>query len=288
MLTKDVKQLDVQERFLYWISERESIRKNKECNKPRPWTDDKILQSYRFCNVRRMDDKVSRWLLENWYKPYYNHPMMLTAVACARFFNLPESLEQITDIVFSKKWKPDKIVARLREYRDKGNKVFNGAYMVRGNDGIDKIDCVVNHYVSNLFEYETYPIDLPTDSMKESHSLIYAKYGFGSFMAGQIVADLRWAVDGAWKDRNQWAPIGPGSLRGMNVYQGRDYNKPLHQDQFSEELREVISLCKSKLPKTITTRLEAIDYQNCFCEFWKYSRTLLDVSRPKQKYSGYE
>ena len=70
---------DPKNRFLYWIKERESIRKKKEAGNPKPWTDDPILQNYRFCNVRRMDDTVSQWLLKNWYEPYFDHPNMLSA-----------------------------------------------------------------------------------------------------------------------------------------------------------------------------------------------------------------
>jgi len=44
---------------------REALRKAKEAGGPPPWTIDEILQKYRFCNVRRADDRVSKWLIEN-------------------------------------------------------------------------------------------------------------------------------------------------------------------------------------------------------------------------------
>ena len=47
------------DRLVYYINERESIRKLREAGYPKPWTQDKILQTYRFCNVNREDDTVT-------------------------------------------------------------------------------------------------------------------------------------------------------------------------------------------------------------------------------------
>lgn len=280
-LEEKIKPMSPENRFLYWIEERELIRALKTKGRERPWTDDPILSSYRFCNVRRMDDKVSRWLLENWYKPYFNHPNMLQAVACARFFNKPEALAQITSIVFSKGWKPQSILKTLRDYRDKGNTVFNGAYMVRGNDGIDKIDCVLNHYINHLWE-----VRLDTTSMDLSHQTINACYGFGSFMAGQIVADLRWAIDGTWRDKRSWAPQGPGSTRGIcRLYGEKPTPTGVSTEEFKGRMAYVIELVASTLPR-IYKKLEGIDVQNCLCEYDKYERALWGQGRPKSKYQG--
>jgi hypothetical protein len=43
---------------------------------------------------------------------------------------------------------------------------------------------------------------------------------------------------------------------------------------------------RKHLPMSITKRLEAIDWQNCCCEYDKYSRTLFGEGRPKQRYPG--
>lgn len=271
------------QRLWNWITERESIRLKKERGVPKPWTRDPILQTYRFCNVRRMDDKVSVWLNDNWYQPYYGHRSMVFAVGLARFINKSESLGLITNFVFDKPKPQWSIIkAELREHRDKGNTIFNGAYMVRGNDGMDKIECVVDWYVKPLEEIET----LTTDTMKESWLQILEYYGMGSFMAGQVVADLRHAVSGEWSDRNSWAPIGPGSRRGMNRYLNRSVNSPLAQTEFLEELNKLMIEGCNSLPVFITKRLEAHDWQNCLCEFDKHERIINNEGKPKQLYKG--
>ena len=280
MITEDVFKLSNMDRLLYYISEREAIRLKKTHNKPKPWTDDEILQTYRFTNVRRMDDKVSVWLLDNWYTRYFNHLNMVVACTLARFINNPSTLEVIG---FPTAWNSDKIRQDLRSYRDIGNHIFNAAYMVRGNDGIDKISAVVDHYCQPLVDD---PVSVDPDSMFRTWSKIKRRYGFGSFMAGQVVADLRHAVKGNWKDKDTWAPVGPGSMRGLNRLLNRPIKYVVSQEQFLTELTEIIKDCRMKVGNSITDRMEAHDYQNCLCEYDKYERVLNLEGRPKQLYPG--
>ena len=286
-------------RLAYWATEREKVRSLKEQASEKPWTTDPILQSYRFCNVRRMDDKVSRWLMENWYGPFFDHPNMLAAVALARFVNKPESLVLLTEHLFTgKKGTPpwwDTIKALLRTVKKTGGTVFNGAYMVRGNSAVtkDKVVIVVDEYVKPMFEvHKTFPL-VRRDSMQQTHKLLVHRYGFGSFMAGQVVADLRWAVKGEWKDRMTWAPMGPGSARGLaRLVNPEDWKTTAKRHvtqpyvwlkRFQEHVLHVLP---PLLPRELSNKLEGHDYQNCLCEFDKYERALWGEGKPKQKYPG--
>jgi len=266
------------DRLVYWIRERETIRQRKEAGEPWPWTDDPILRRYRFCNVIRRDDRVSRWLIRHWYNPYKDHPNMLIACALARFFNRPETLELIG---FPETWEPERVKQQLRAYRRQGNTIFNGAYMVRGNDGTDKVSCVVDYTVCPLADN---PPPINTDSMRKTWAALVPRRGMGSFMAGQITADLRLALTGQWKDRRVWAPMGPGSRRGLNRVLERRLNHPLNQEAFESYLTELINNLEPKLPRGLTRRMEAIDWQNCLCEFDRYERTLFNQGRPKRIY----
>ena len=59
-----------QELFLYWVKERLQIYYSKESNEPKPWTKDTILQQYKFCNVHREHDTVTKWIKYNWRDKY--------------------------------------------------------------------------------------------------------------------------------------------------------------------------------------------------------------------------
>lgn len=300
MKIADVKKLKPVERYIYFIKERERVRILKEGGYPKPWTDDEILQQYRFCNIRRMDDKVSKWLYQNWYQPYYNHPNMLVACVIARHFNVIHVFERITKCVFGGSrtdttYSPMSALAIIQDLKCQGKTVFNGAYMIHADKSADKSEMVINRVVQPFYDN---PPKLDYTSMEQCVGALTSFWNIGSFMAGQIVADLRWAACGpydaigkredTWKDRHTWAPIGPGSKRGMNRLLERDLACNLPQEEFMAHLSALIVECKSKLPKEIHSRLEAMDYQNCCCEFDKLDRTIFDGKKPKQKYPGRE
>lgn len=280
MLIEQVRKLLPLDRLAYWVKERDAIRVSRSLKSPPPWTDDDILAIYRFCNVRRMDDKVSTWLYNSWYRPYKDHPNMLVAVTLARHLNRVETLSKVG---FPKQWRPEEIKTVVRKIQAGGEKAFSAAYMVRGIGTADKIEMVVDKVCQPLVDSSP---QLDTSSMQECVETLLPYWGFSSFMAGQVVADLRWALSGSWKDRNSWAPIGPGSKRGMNRVMGRETNKPLSQEQFLEELQQLKERCSTKLPSSVTSRMEMQDWQNCMCEYDKYSRALLGEGKPKQLYKG--
>ena len=50
------------DRYFYWLHERETIRiRKEERGDPPPWTDDPILQEFKFCQVFREHDRTTRW-----------------------------------------------------------------------------------------------------------------------------------------------------------------------------------------------------------------------------------
>lgn len=274
-------------RIAYWIKERESIRLKREAGKPRPWTLDPILNEYRFCNVRRMDDKVSQWLLANWLKRFANHPLILPIVALGRFINTPDALKEVQG--FISKWDGTKktslpILTTLQARRARGETVFNAAYIVTGNAAGrsgDKLASVFNCFLQGIIDGKP---KIDVSSMEKSVESLLPLSGIASFMAGQIVADLRHTLPGKWSDKHVWAAHGPGSRRGLNRVIGRDVDARWKTDVWNAAFTQYMFDVKKIVPESITSRLEAIDYQNCLCEFDKYSRTLLGEGKPKRKY----
>ena len=274
--------------LFYWIKERETIRLAKKNGERWPWTDDEILRTYRFCNVRRMDDKVSQWLMNNWYnKPFFESLGLeqVRAVALARFINKPETLMYLSQFVLNNTLiDTDGIKRIIRQMKEAGATIFNSAYMVRGNDGVDKISSVIDYYIESIDNR----ISINGQSMKEDHTSLNSCYGFGSFMAGQVIADLRYIFPKKpWKDRMTWAPIGPGSARGLNRLMGLRVDSKIAKQNTLDEYVPMVLKKLSRLWKSWgfgECRLEAMDIQNCFCEFDKYCRTVYEEGRPKQLY----
>ena len=75
------------DKVLLFINKREVIRCLREKGLPPPWINDPILQKWSFTNVRREDDRTTRWVAVNWREPNRNDPNLFFAMALAVFVN---------------------------------------------------------------------------------------------------------------------------------------------------------------------------------------------------------
>jgi hypothetical protein len=119
-------------------------------------------------------------------------------------------------------------------------------------------------------------------TLAAAHAFLMQLEGFGSFMAAQVVADLKnteghplsFAPD--WWN---WSAPGPGSLRGLKwlgtpVIRGISYEEIIKELHYKvHELVYPIHMCEQ-------------DLQNCLCEFDKYMRVQTGTGRSKRNYDG--
>jgi hypothetical protein len=265
--------------LFHWIKERESIRLKKEAGEPKPWTTDPILQSYRFCNVHREHDTVTRWIRNHWTQS--EHPNFVLAMAMARFINWPDTLQ---DVGFPHVWEPWHIKNVMNSRGKYGHKVWTSAYIVSTNGRkSNKVDYIVDEVLGPLAHAH---IDVsPKDTLASMHKRLIFFSGIGTFMSGQIIADLKNTIGCPLNDApdfSTWCTPGPGSLRGANRIIGRLKEAPITNDGFLEIV--------NKIQKIVAERtdiiLHAQDMQNCLCEFDKYMRVKNAEGRPRQSYPG--
>lgn len=271
--------MNVQSELLHWVKERESIRIKKEAGEPKPWTTDPVLRDYKFCNVSRADDRVTRWIFDNWLYPNSDSPNIAFAMCVARIFNWPETLEAIG---FPHTWEPEKVRSTLKQRREAGHKIFTGAYTVSTCGlSMDKIDYCVDVVFTPLSKTIVNPDGL--ERLEEVWKDLNQYQGFSSFMSGQVVADLKYIEPlKSASDWNTFAPLGPGSIRGLNRYFGRALAYNVKQQQGTKELLEIQSIIKSELAMEVALH----DVQNCMCEFDKYMRLKYDNGKVRSKYNG--
>lgn len=85
-----------------WMIERETVRLRKEAGCRRPWTENKFLQNYRFTNVRREDDKNSRWLIDNIaLNPDLEVWEKIVNMLCARMYNNLNTMKSLFPFDFN-------------------------------------------------------------------------------------------------------------------------------------------------------------------------------------------
>lgn len=271
------------EDWAYWITEREVMRKRKASSWSYPYSEDWNMAATRYCNVRRMDDKVSIWLVENWYSELgIDSPPrdLICSALAARMINRTDTLAHIGAPYSG--WNYKSYLERMYEVKSSGVPVFTNAYIINGASGGPKIEQVLSAidkcYKTKPFHY------LDKYSMQNTAKHLHSLPGIGGFMAGQVVADLRWVLDrdDYWTDRMVWAPPGPGSSRGMKYLLGlasahdmAGRGKDLSERQFLHYLPALIDIARKHptVGKVFKERrLEAHDIQNTLCELGKYIR----------------
>lgn len=276
---------EVQRDFYQWIVDREDARIGKELGLQKPWTQNPIIQQYKFTNVRREDDRVTKWIKDNWRDPYEGHPNMWFAMCVARLFNWPDTLEMISfpiPYVYDMGEWLEKARTFLKYERSKGKKIFTGAYLVSTNGmSMDKIDYILDIVLKPLWEKGRAPLD--SETLEEYHKFLTQFNGLGSFMAGQVIADLKYTP--VLADASDWwdfAPLGPGSTKGLNIYNGKDASKPLKQQQGLIWMKHL----QKEVEVRLGMKLDIHDVQNCCCEYSKYIRVKYFNGRTRSLYNG--
>lgn len=265
-----------------FIQERHAIYTRRLEGLPKPWTQDPILQNYRFCNVYRENDTVTRWIARNWRDPNTDDSNVWFAMAVARFVNWPASLDEVG---YPAPWMSEHFSTRLLSRAALGLKVFTGAYIVHAGRG-SKVTHVADKILTPLWEKRDY-VRESTTSLARFHKRLMEFNGVGSFMAGQIVCDTKYTrmLDTAL-DWWTWACSGPGSQRGLNRILDRPFTQAWDESEWYSNMLQLHSQIAPLIIEKGMPPIHMQDLQNCLCEFDKYERARLGQGRPRNNYPG--
>lgn len=247
---------------------------------------DPIIAEFRFCNVRRNDDRVTKWIHEHYLEYFSSSPYLWFALVVARIFNNEDTLDDIRTFVLP--YDPKMMRARLKARSKAGRKNFNAAYIVSTNGRtMDKVDYVIDIVLKPLWKRRDFLTKLMNvGQLANAHLALCDQQGLGSFMAAQVLGDWKYAPDGrVWEDFHTFAASGPGSKRGLNRVLGFPTDAPWREHVFRSKLQELRDATNLRLAMQPLT---AQDIQNCLCEFDKYERVRWGEGRPKQKYKPKE
>lgn len=275
---------DVYDLYWHWASERQRIFWSKLRGEPAPWTDDPILQEYKFCNAYRASDRVSQYLIRNViYDGREGERDAADAffrIILFKLFN-KEGTWEILGEGLGREVSLDTFGEReyakvLTEATDAGERIYTDAYMSCANKAFGYDRKHENHLalISKMFVQDGLADKLlATKDMKEAFELIRAYPLIGDFMAYQLVTDLCYSphLD---HSEDQFTVAGPGSERGikkafedMGDYSKEDIIRMMYERQ--DEEFERLGLDFERLG---TRPLQLIDCQNIFCELDKYCR----------------
>lgn len=266
------------DRYCYWQLEREKIRIKKEVLKQEPpWTDDPILQEFKFCQVFREDDRTTRWFRTHIREPLRDKPSVLMATVIFRWFNFINTGRTLIEQDLLLNWDRKKAIEEIT----KQPKWVTGAYIIKTPNGMNKVTGVAE-CVSHMWQDREYLIDLleePDASLEKTWHLLRDYPYMGPFMAYEVVTDLRhtYLLENA-DDIMTWANAGPGAMRGLNRLTGRELSFSQRSHDWNGEMQELFALVLNRLDRSefrsfnLLSPYEMREIEGGLCEFDKYSR----------------
>lgn len=285
----------------YWrfAAERQAIFFARLANRPPPWTNDPILQEYKFTNAYRASDRVSQYLIKQVI--YDGDPSaedVFFRTMLFKVFNRIDTWELLTREVGAISFATysfRRYDAILSKAIDAGDRIYSAAYIMPSGGRLSE-DGRKHRMHLKLIERmmrEELPArfaDVP--SMGKAFELLRTYPTIGDFLAYQYVTDLNYSTLTGFSEMEFVAP-GPGALNGIRKcfsdlggLSEADIIKVVADRQQAEFERLGLSF------QSLWGRpLQLIDCQNLFCEVDKYARVkhpecagVTDRKRIKQKY----
>lgn len=288
---------------LFWefVAERQAIwHRRSILGLPAPWTDDPVLRRERFTNVYRELDPGTKYAASSILEHQASRADKLFNLMLYRLIGR-STTHSMLGFQALDEFSAPKLSRSLREIRDAGIPPFTAAYMVSAYSSMGSTDKIEN--VSRLFAllHRDFPalferVDRATMS-SEVHALLQSSYGFGNFLAYQVLVDTLYPVsayDGCGLlpfNHDDWASAGPGAQRGIKVLTGSVSSATnlgvmrwLRDHQSDEFERLELPFVYLRDAGNDPVPLTLANIQNCLCEFYKYVKIQDGTGRGRRKF----
>ncbi|MHB8523785.1 MAG: nucleotide kinase domain-containing protein [Limisphaerales bacterium] len=266
----------------YWrfVAERQAIFFRRLRSELPPWTNDPILQEYKFTNAYRASDRTSQYLIRKViYAGDQDPDEIVFRTLLFKLFNRIETWELLSRSVGHISYRDYSFAeydAVLTEAMDRGQTIYSAAYIMPSG-GRSSPSSRKHRLHLRLIE-QMLTDDLPTrlvhaKSMAKAFALLRGYATIGDFLAYQYVTDLNYGTLLNFTEMDFVVP-GPGSrdgirkcfsdLGGLNETEIIKLVTERQQVEFGRLGLEFQSLWGRPL--------QLIDCQNVFCEVDKYAR----------------
>lgn len=289
----------------YWkfAVKRQEVFFNRIEGKAFPWTDDKILQTYKFTNAYRASDRVSQYLIKNviYGKDGFSPEDQCFRIILFKLFNKIETWEYMEEYfgeISYETYNFERYNKLLMQKIASKEKVYSAAYIMpsgKSSFGFDK-----KHQNNlRLLEYMM-QTGLPkkiakAKTLKELYEILLNYPSLGSFLAFQFAIDINYSELCDFSEMS-FVAAGPGAKSGIQKCFGNlcgfEYEDIIKY--VSEKQEEEFEKRGLKFKSLFGRKLQMIDCQNLFCETDKYARVaypniggLNDRKRIKQQYANH-
>ena len=285
----------------YWrfAAERQEIYFRRLANPVGPWTNDPILEDFRFTNVYRISDRVTQYLVKevqySGVRPQSRAEVFFRTLLF-KLFNRIETWEAIERKLGPVGWRTtplDRIVKVLDEETGRGKPVYSAAYIMPPPSlGHERKHANHVALLGRMMEDRLADRLAAADSLQAAYEMILGYPGVGPFLAFQYCIDLNYSTLMDF-DEGEFVVAGPGALDGIaKCFEGVDAESSSAVIHWVvERQEEEFDRLGLRFPGLFGRRLQPIDCQNVFCEVAKYARLahpeVMGVSgrrRIKQRY----
>lgn len=294
-----------EQEFFSFIYERQLIWYRKEFLKqPAPWTEDKVLQKYLFCNIFRRQDRGTKHIIESVCE---NNSLTLEEkiynIILYRRFNVYGFFGEIVPRPLKiDEWDENGLIALFDAHRAAGKKIYSIAYnlcQVPFNKDFRRRD---KHVQILLSCCDTAKKGIKGSFVDEPFGDIhfYAEplfkwlqniHGVGKFLAYQILQDISYIKsDGiVFSGLDEFTYIGPGALGGLDIMFGNHDDAVLKCKYLWEGRRTFFEVLARETGKEFwalnpPADLSLGDMQSCLCEFRKFVNLTNNPKKHKKRY----
>lgn len=272
---------------LYWkfAARRQEAFEARLAGKARPWSDDSILQRFKFCNVFRASDRVSQYLIQKvaYEQIQGTEEDRLFRIVAFRTFSHTGTWDRVTKWLGGAPSLEDLKSGRFEKALEAAKQVqgglYTGAFILCATKayGFDRKH--QNHVAlfQHMFLNEKLGQNLlRAKSLRAVVRLLEAFPLTGPFMSYQTAIDLNYSalID---FDENDYTQAGPGALRGIQkaFVDTGDYDPSDIISWMVDRQDEEFQRLGLHFGGLWGRKLHAIDCQGLFCETDKYCREAL-------------
>lgn len=266
----------------YWrfAVKRQAVFYRRFARLPAPWSDDPILQQFKFTNAYRASDRVSQYLIRHViYKGDQSADEVFFRILLFKIFNRIGTWERLTEAMGALRWDSyrfsdyDRVLTGAME---RGHRIYSAAYIMPSGG---KASGESRKHRMHLRLLERMLSDHLPDRianarrMQDVFELLHAYPTIGTFLAYQYATDLNYSELTSFRETEFVVP-GPGardgirkcfhSLGGLTEADMIRFVTDRQEDEFARLGLDFKALWGRPL--------QYIDCQNLFCEVDKYSR----------------
>lgn len=271
----------------YWFfaAERHAIFLRRYTGQSPPWTEDPILQEYKFCNVFRVLDRVSQYLVkEVCYNPTPHEPAdRLFQILAFRIFSRIETWEHLKSMLGHTPVLRDLADGSLEQaldtIRESKRPLYTHAFIICANDAFGRGAKHRNHIAlfSKMFLQDHISDTLmQAKSLQEIYSILRSYPLYGDFMSYQTAIDLNYS-DLINFSENEFVMPGPGAIRGIQkLFTSLGDHTPAEVVHWMVRRQNIeFDRLGLEFNGLWGREMQAIDVQNMLCETDKYLRVAL-------------